>query len=166
MSSNSFGKFEDDLKDYFCLFRFGGLNPYDLYRDCDPNPGVNSKRMSSYRNGIVPALFLKSSTKHKDPFKKHFPSYGASVPCLNDTDLLTYMNSPEVRTALHIPDNLPKWDICSEDITENYQKQYTDMSPFIKKIVKAQVRVLLYYGDVDMVKLLTNIFNNLLYNLL
>jgi cathepsin A (carboxypeptidase C) len=138
------------VEDIFKFLWFGGLNPYDLYRDCDPNPDTNSVRMSSYRAGIIPRIFLQSTLKHKDPFKKRFPSYGASVPCLNDTDLLTYMNDKAVRAALHIPENLPKWDICSEEITEKYQKQYTDMSPFIKKIVNSGVRVLLYYGDTDM----------------
>nr|CDJ88064.1 Peptidase S10 domain containing protein [Haemonchus contortus] len=37
-------------------------------------------------------------------------------------------------------------DTC--DLT---QEQYKDMSPFIRKIAAANVRVLLYYGDTDMV---------------
>jgi hypothetical protein len=60
------------------------------------------------------------------------------------------MNKKEVREALHIPDNLPNWDICSDEITTKYQKQYGDMAPFIKKILAANVRILLYYGDTDM----------------
>jgi len=138
------------VEDIFQFLWFGGLNPYDLYRDCDPNPGVNSIKMTSYRAGIIPDVLLRRFNKPDHPFKKHFARYGASVPCLNDTDVVSYMNSPEVRKALNIPDNLPRWDICSDQITENYGKQYTDMAPFIKKIVNAQVRVLLYYGDVDM----------------
>jgi cathepsin A (carboxypeptidase C) len=39
-------------------------------------------------------------------------SLGADVPCLNDTDVNAYMNNKDVRKALHIPDNLPEWDIC------------------------------------------------------
>uniref|UniRef100_A0A915M7F6 Carboxypeptidase n=1 Tax=Meloidogyne javanica TaxID=6303 RepID=A0A915M7F6_MELJA len=92
----------------------------------DPSPGRNSMKMES--------------TLHGSP----------SVPCLNDTALTTYMNLPEVRKAIHIPDNLGHWDICSDDITEKYQKQIDDTSPFVKKIIKAHARVLLYYGDTDM----------------
>uniref|UniRef100_A0AC34QVK6 Serine carboxypeptidase n=2 Tax=Panagrolaimus sp. JU765 TaxID=591449 RepID=A0AC34QVK6_9BILA len=139
------------VEDIFKFLWFGGLNPYDLYRDCDPNPDINSVKMTSYRAGIIPSVLLRKFKKPDHPFKKYFgPRYGASVPCLNDSDVSTYMNDPEVRKALHIPDNLPRWDICSDHITENYGKIYGDMSPFIKKILKAQVRVLLYYGDVDM----------------
>ncbi|VDM93132.1 unnamed protein product [Onchocerca ochengi] len=32
----------------------------------------------------------------------------------------------------------------------SYDKVYSDMAPFIKEIIKANVRVLLYYGDTDM----------------
>lgn len=137
------------VEDIFQFLWFGGLNPYDLYRDCDPNPSINSNRLTSYRAGLIPNVLLQRFNKPDHPFKKQFARYGASVPCLNDTDVLAYMNSADVRKALNIPDNLPRWDICSDQITENYGKQYGDMAPFIKKIVKAQVRVLLYYGDVS-----------------
>ncbi|KAF1756628.1 hypothetical protein GCK72_013082 [Caenorhabditis remanei] len=38
----------------------------------------------------------------------------------------------------------------TDKVTTTYQKQYTDMTPFIKKIVKNHPRVLVYYGDTDM----------------
>jgi hypothetical protein len=34
------------------------------------------------------------------------------VSCVNDTKTTLYMNMPEVRKALHIPDHLPDWQIC------------------------------------------------------
>jgi hypothetical protein len=34
----------------------------------------------------------------------------------------------------------------SDKISETYGRQYTDMSPFIKEILGAGVRILLYYG--------------------
>ncbi|TMS33414.1 hypothetical protein L596_001158 [Steinernema carpocapsae] len=139
------------VEDIFQFLWAGGLNPYDLYRDCDPNPDVNSLRLQSMLMGVAAK---HNSTSHvlRYPKKAHikFPLMGASVPCLNDSDLVTYMNDAKVRHALNIPFNLPKWDICSEEITRNYQKQYTDMKPFIRKIVDSHVRVLLYYGDTDM----------------
>jgi hypothetical protein len=47
------------------------------------------------------------------------------------------MNKKEVREALHIPNDRPAWDICSDEITTKYQKQYGDVAPFIKKILNA-----------------------------
>ena len=33
-------------------------------------------------------------------------------PCTNGTDLLHYLNTPEVRNALHIPLDVPKFELC------------------------------------------------------
>ncbi|XGW09551.1 hypothetical protein V3C99_011661 [Haemonchus contortus] len=142
------------VEDIFQFLWAGGLNPYDLYRDCDPNPAINGERMTHMLKGV--AAGYKSSILSKKKagdlmsfLRAHEPLYG-DAPCLNDTDVITYMNDAKVRKALNIPSNLPKWDICSNQVTSTYQKQYGDMAPFIKKIVAANVRVLLYYGDTDM----------------
>ena len=144
------------VEDIFEFLWHGGLNPYDLYRDCDPNPGRNSLKMEVLQRGLVPHRmlhrFYSNTTKVlRRRMEQTISGVGTpSVPCLNDTDMTMYMNSPEVRKALHIPDNLGHWDICSDDISENYKKQYDDTAPFFKKIFQAHVRVLLYYGDTDM----------------
>ncbi|MCP9262029.1 Carboxypeptidase [Dirofilaria immitis] len=118
------------------IFRFiwsGNLNPYDLYRDCYPNLELSKARMHAMKFGLT-----------------NIKPLAGDVPCLNDSALIQYMNSAEVRRALHIPQNLPKWDVCNSKITTNYDKIYGDMGPFIKEIIKANIRVLLYYGDTDM----------------
>uniref|UniRef100_A0A0K0EKK6 Carboxypeptidase n=1 Tax=Strongyloides stercoralis TaxID=6248 RepID=A0A0K0EKK6_STRER len=142
------------VEDIFQFLWFGGLNPYDLYRNCDPNPDVNSKKMEAIQRGVT---FLRSIPAYSRLFKADlYRKYsqptvmGASVPCLNDSELVTYMNSPETRKALHIPDSVESWDICSDKITTSYQKQYSDMTPFFKTIIEGNVRILLYYGDTDM----------------
>uniref|UniRef100_A0AC35TM41 Carboxypeptidase n=1 Tax=Rhabditophanes sp. KR3021 TaxID=114890 RepID=A0AC35TM41_9BILA len=141
------------VEDIFQFLWFGGLNPYDLYGDCDPNPDVNSIKMKAIQRGLT---LMKTTSKYErmmknTQFEKYrTPLLGSSVPCMNDTDFLMYMNSKAVREAIHIPDHVGRWDICSEDITKTYQKQYTDTAPFFHTIIKANVRILLYYGDVDM----------------
>ncbi|VDM47375.1 unnamed protein product [Toxocara canis] len=147
------------VEDIFQFMWFGGLNPYDLYRDCDPSPDVNDVRMTALRKGLAPrALFANEPSKKQSiaeddsvlTFVRRFASLYSGAPCLNDSDVVQYMNNDKVRDALHIPFNLPKWDICSDKVTTTYQKQYGDMAPFIKKILDGHVRVLLYYGDTDM----------------
>jgi cathepsin A (carboxypeptidase C) len=144
------------VEDIFQFLWFGGLNPYDLYRDCDPNPDANSGRMEAMLRGVAPGLekaLLEHNAKKNmsvtDFIRSQNFRYG-DAPCLNDSDVINYMNDPKVRRALNVPFNLPKWDICSDQVTKIYQKQYTDMTPFIKKVLDAHVRVLLYYGDTDM----------------
>ncbi|KAI1728278.1 serine carboxypeptidase domain-containing protein [Ditylenchus destructor] len=145
------------VEEIFEFLWHGGLNPYDLYRDCDPNPVRNSPRLKALAKGITPRfLTLRANSSFRSAWAPNREMSngnlmgGASVPCLNDTDMTTYMNSQDVRQALHIPENLPRWYICSDDVGEKYGKIHGDMSPFIKKILSAHVRVLLYYGDTDM----------------
>nr|AIC75882.1 serine carboxypeptidases [Radopholus similis] len=153
--SGSCGRMVEDI---FEFLWHGGLNPYDLYRDCDPNPGRNSVKMEAIKRGVVPSRMLRRfysnatrTMRRRLQGSLRASLYGTpSVPCMNDTDMTTYMNSADVRKALHIPANVGHWDICSDDITENYQKQYDDTSPFFKTILGAHVRTLLYYGDTDM----------------
>ena len=33
-------------------------------------------------------------------------------PCTNATAPSNYLNDPQVRKALHIPEQLPRWDLC------------------------------------------------------
>ncbi|CAI5440763.1 unnamed protein product [Caenorhabditis angaria] len=136
------------VEEIFQFLWFGGLNPYDLYRDCDPNPSANSKRMTHLLRGVAPKMakfdnLFKNATKnslYQYLKNKQEKPLTADVPCLNDTEI----------KAIHIPFNLGKWDICSDKVTTTYQKQYQDLSPFVKKVVNNHVRVLLYYGDTDM----------------
>lgn len=46
------------------------------------------------------ALLRSGSRVHLDP------------PCTNTTATSTYLNNPFVRKALHIPEQLPGWDMC------------------------------------------------------
>ena len=99
-------------------------------------------------------------------------------PCINADGATTYLNTVAVRKALHIPDDLPKWTICSDQVT--YQQQYSNMRNQYLNILTEKVcpsqdiflvneanhhlrlteqisfnlfqkyRVLVYNGDVDM----------------
>lgn len=50
-----------------------------------------------------------------------------------------------------LPKSLNFVNFCSDEVGQVYKKIYSDMSKFVKTILKANVRVLLYYGDTDMV---------------
>uniref|UniRef100_A0A914YV67 Carboxypeptidase n=1 Tax=Panagrolaimus superbus TaxID=310955 RepID=A0A914YV67_9BILA len=118
-----------------------GLNPYNIYDICDPNSKFNPKRFYAYQKGILPKRFY--STFFKDDTKTN------GKACMKDTEITSYLNLPSVRRALNIPKDFPEWVECGG--IDEYQKQYDDMTPFFKKILKAKIPILLYYGDVDMV---------------
>jgi hypothetical protein len=56
------------VEEIFEFLWFGGLNPYDLYRKCDPNPGLNSIKMDTIKLGLIPDFYkdryANSSRKH------------------------------------------------------------------------------------------------------
>ncbi len=90
------------------MFNFlwaGGLNVYDLYRDCDPNPEVNSLRMTALLNGVGHNITVAAR-------RPRAAVVNSDAPCLNDSNVITYMNDAKVRSALNIPFNLGRWDIC------------------------------------------------------
>jgi len=139
------------IEDIFQFLWFGGLNPYDMFANCDPNPDRNSARFATMLRGLASSALNNYTMLAERAIDNWSDAPNSDAPCLNDSDVIIYMNNAEVRRALHIPANITtKWDICSNDVTVTYQKQYEDMAPFVKKIIAAHVRVLLYYGDTDL----------------
>uniref|UniRef100_A0A183BPX1 Carboxypeptidase n=1 Tax=Globodera pallida TaxID=36090 RepID=A0A183BPX1_GLOPA len=84
----------------------GGLNPYDIYRDCFPH----QSKMKAIRRGILRAKALHSNDTNlwQEPILRGVP------PCLDQDDVGNYLNNQRVREALHIPPNVPTWDVCSD----------------------------------------------------
>ncbi|PVD27276.1 hypothetical protein C0Q70_12431 [Pomacea canaliculata] len=136
-----------------------GLNVYNLYGSC---AGGVDRTMVSKSNitgtSVVSANFgwnfpwLPRVQKERE-WIKNLPRdetgrLSVTPPCINATGPLMYMNSADVRTALHIPPQLPKWDVCSDIL--HYKMIYNDLSPQYQKILDGGKRVLVYNGDVDM----------------
>lgn len=72
-------------------------------------------------------------------------------PCTNATAPSNYLNDPQVRKALHIPEQLPRWDLCNFLVNIQYQRLYQSMcSQYLKLLTAQKYRILLYNGDVDM----------------
>ncbi|XP_054429642.1 lysosomal protective protein isoform X1 [Pteronotus mesoamericanus] len=131
-----------------------GLNIYNLYAPCAGGvPGhlryekdtvivhdlgniftrLPIKRMSHV------ALLRSGRRVHMDP------------PCTNTTATSTYLNNPFVRKALHIPEQLPSWDMCNFLVNLQYRRLYQSMnSQYLKLLAPRKYRILLYNGDVDM----------------
>lgn len=64
-------------------------------------------------------------------------------------DFMTdYLNRDDVRTALHIPAEVPAWEECSETFNKSYHLQ-DEGSLWIYNILKGKVRMMFYSGDTD-----------------
>lgn len=128
-----------------------GLNMYSLYLDCE---GLKTSLQGYER--IMSLLFKKNYRKHphihkfSDP-KSSFASVGSVPSCLNDTAVITWLNRGDVRKALHIPDALPPWNVCSDEVGNLYNNTYETMKEVYQKLLSLGLRVLVYNGDTDMV---------------
>uniref|UniRef100_A0A915NAS6 Carboxypeptidase n=1 Tax=Meloidogyne javanica TaxID=6303 RepID=A0A915NAS6_MELJA len=125
------------MSNYFCqnkveeIFEFvwlGGLNPYDLYRDCDTFSPLNSIKMHALRRGLLP-IKINERIVAKSIMKRNT----RNARFINKNDL---NNVTEVSSNVATDPGIPCLD--------------ADMSPFVKKVLAAKVKTLLYYGDTDM----------------
>ena len=66
----------------------------------------------------------------------------------DDTGLIKFMNKPEVQSQLHL--NKTKWTPCSDYVGERYQWGTTTI-PLFEKFKKANLKMMLYSGNVDAV---------------
>lgn len=92
-----------------------GLNFYALYLPCypgDANPA--DTRMQRSRD----LLFRHARGVAGQPVLST-PMLGESVPCINSTAGTNYLNRDDVRRAIHVNPNLPKWSICSDILRYN-----------------------------------------------
>ena len=141
------------------------VNVYDAFGVCWTSTGAAQQDMMTYR-GI--AKFLQTPTDIPAAPKKTFtaleytpflksPLYtlredqpiGLVPPCTYSGPLIEYMNNASVRTALHIPQSAPKWDLCNGDINGNYTP-YANGSIEVYVNLRGKYRVLKYSGDTDM----------------
>ena len=70
-------------------------------------------------------------------------------PCTYAKPTLAYLNNATVRAQLNIPQSVQAWDLCNQDINENYTK-YPGGSIDIYQALKDNYKILKYSGDTDM----------------
>jgi cathepsin A (carboxypeptidase C) len=68
--------------------------------------------------------------------------------CNYGTPIVDYLRRPEIRKALHIPDDVQTWDFCVDNYTKNYTK-FIEGSFDVYKTLKNRYKVLKYSGDAD-----------------
>ncbi|XP_036177442.1 lysosomal protective protein [Myotis myotis] len=144
----------NSLQEVSHIVASSGLNIYNLYAPCAGGvPGHvryekdtvvvqdfgNIFTRLPIKRMLHQALLRSGNRVHLDP------------PCTNTTAASTYLNNPFVRKALHIPEQLPGWDMCNFLVNIQYRRLYQSMdSQYLKLLGAQKYRILLYNGDVDM----------------
>merc|ERR1719384_2420318 len=67
-------------------------------------------------------------------------------PCTYGSGLLDYLNLDVVRQALHVPNNVQAWDLCTTEIDYTTGEQG---SQWIYEKLQGKIRMLHYSGDTD-----------------
>ncbi|KAJ3594059.1 hypothetical protein NHX12_006391 [Muraenolepis orangiensis] len=126
-----------------------GLNEYALYLDCAGgiqfHKGFERSMHNLFRNYRESWKNLKVT-----PAARVTLTVGGVPPCINSTAQTSWLNRGDVRKALHIPDVLPPWDLCSDLVGAGYTRLYETMKDFYLKLLSLGVRSLVYNGDTDM----------------
>ncbi|XP_069807605.1 lysosomal protective protein-like [Dendropsophus ebraccatus] len=132
-----------------------GLNIYNLYENCAGGaPGEVRDRgdhIAVYFPGYI-------SPKMHVHFEKKLVLVSGmdkpvklDPPCVNSTASSTFLNDPFVRKALHVSDEVNKWEVCSFDVYRTYGRVYENMKDhYLKLLSTLKYHILVYNGDVDM----------------
>lgn len=140
-----------------------GVNPYDYLQECQTpklengEPNLDSKYYL-YARWKFPHLFKKYKNKQKS-FKKpifddfilgkNAKSKNSDTPCIDDANIERYYNRDNVKAALHVKQSI-NWRVCSNAVSERYQRNdYASLYTY-PTIIKAGVRILIFSGDTDM----------------
>ncbi|XP_029945667.1 lysosomal protective protein [Salarias fasciatus] len=137
------------VNEAFGIVYNSGLNEYALYLNCEGYG--RSHRGYQWAMSHLFKNFRKDPHTHKvtDPVSSP-TSLGIVPPCINSTAQANWLNRGDVRKALHIPDILPAWDICSDDVGMKYKIVHSTMKDEYLKLLSLGLRALVYNGDTDM----------------
>lgn len=68
------------------------------------------------------------------------------MPCVDSTKGESYLNLPEVKSAIHVKSGI-YWTICTDQIDYNSNTQ--SVIPIYKELIKNKIRILVYSGNTD-----------------
>ncbi|XP_056405987.1 lysosomal protective protein-like [Hyla sarda] len=130
-------------------------NIYNLYHPCVGGEPGEIRDYGDHIKAYLPGIL--STEGYSELSKKLRNMSGLnkpillSFPCVDYTSLTTYLNNPEVRSALHIPNGLPKWEICNKDVFGDFERELENSRDLYRQLLmKKEYRVLVYSGDFDM----------------
>nr|CAX69725.1 carboxypeptidase C [Schistosoma japonicum] len=145
-----------------------GLNIYNLYDSCgNINNTMDQKLENLYHLSDMKSFsqpFLHSDFGNLFRSNKFFQEKREKInelrkkigtrlvlPCDDDNIIGRYLDLPFVRESIHVREDKPKtWEVCSDSVMSVYKRNYQDLSPQYRNILKSKIPILIYNGDVDM----------------
>ncbi|EPB77368.1 serine carboxypeptidase [Ancylostoma ceylanicum] len=140
----------------FTSLSSGGLKGEAGRRTWKSIMGSKRLRASVQQSQALQSMFSTGSNPFVDQgalYNQGSTDAMGGFACYMDSATQIYLNLPQVRKALHIPDSLPQWVDCNMPVnTQYYHQQNHDMTPVFQSILDSgyHVNMLIYNGDVDM----------------
>ncbi|CAL2035836.1 unnamed protein product [Caenorhabditis brenneri] len=146
----------DLVNDLSYSIYYTGYDPYFLYFACYLNPNLPyppHEEIALPQQSVLRNHLYKKVTGRKPVEQNVFLPPSEAIhgqpDCASHSDHFPYLNSKEVRKALRIPDYIPTYEMCNNEIAENYVSQYSTMKPFFETVINATKRVAMFNGDAD-----------------
>ncbi|XP_070574647.1 lysosomal protective protein-like isoform X2 [Ptychodera flava] len=146
------------LDKVYHLVNDAGLNRYSLYLDCAGGIPPHADRFKADLKNIFKFYKFempkfpttkKNGTGMQDLLSTHGMVATSHIPCIDVSAETNYLNQASVRKALHIPETVQDWQVCSDEVGNNYQSTYKSMHAQYRALV-TKYRGLVYNGDTDM----------------
>ena len=132
-----------------------GINAYNIYTDCKSLQYYSED--SHYHFSLKTHLGFSSreiNAHVHSAIAQTAPTQSTNTDCVDYGGYKNYLNTPEVRKALHIPQQLnTTWDQCSTNVEKRYKKQYPSMKSQVLDIIEKYKigTFIVYNGDIDIV---------------
>ncbi|KAK0407406.1 hypothetical protein QR680_019180 [Steinernema hermaphroditum] len=128
---------------------------YNMYQDCyqQKTQVFGSRNLRPHKEALKQQLLTLSYDMKNPNFNTYSTDSQGGFPCFASSAAQKWINSKDVRAALHIPDYVQNWTDCNDDINSIYVQQYNDTGAVFDHIYASgyPLRVLIYNGDIDTV---------------
>jgi len=118
---------------------FNDIDIYNIIGDC------YSQRPALYLPNTAHRFFADGSDSGSG---SNINGPGLVPPCTDAYKGTIWLNLPEVKSALHVRQDIT-WGLCSLDINSNYTSNAGSMLPIYQELMKYDLNILIYSGDVD-----------------
>ncbi|VDD86716.1 unnamed protein product [Enterobius vermicularis] len=116
---------------------------------CDGD--IDECDFTQYTSGFCKYFFDKThhDARRNQPDIDYVRAAAEQLTCMGVKAVAIFMNREDVRDALLVPRSARPWRSCGTTI--RYQKIYRSMEDKLKSAINSGLKVLLHYGDLDLV---------------
>ena len=130
-----------------------GINIYDILQECQ-NSTSNDKNNNNNNNFYYHyASWMFKNKKNNNNFieiikDQIIKKNSLEIPCIDVRNITKYLNIPEVKSALHVNQNI-NFELCSEAVAERYGV-LNQGSIWTYPELLGKIRILIFSGDTDL----------------